>query len=182
MLDPFPFAAPAALQHATQPLADFLSLPTLPLHIHEVLFAITLYSIIDIWISPRLSAILCPNTYPRLDKRTTINWNVHVVSLFQSLIICAVALYVIIFDEERRGMNWAGRIWGYTGASGLLQAFATGYFIWDFTVTITHFDIFGFGLLAHAVSALAVFMLGFVSCLLSFSPSSLAHAAVLPDE
>jgi len=162
MLDPFPFTAPAFLQQAIKPLADALSLPTLPLHIHEVIFSFALYSFIDIVVSPYLSSRLCPKTYPHLDARTRTNWNVHVVSLCQSIIICLLAGYVIVFDDERRDMNWAGRIWGYTGASGLMQAMAAGYFLWDFVVTGSNVHIFGLGLLAHAVAALTVFILGFV--------------------
>ena len=55
------------------------------------------------------------------------------------------------------------RVYGYTGASGLIQAFAAGYFIWDLIVSTRHIGIFGLGIWAHAVSALCVFSFGFVS-------------------
>lgn len=61
-------------------------------------------------------------------------------------------------------MDWAGRIWGYTGAMGLVQALAGGYFVWDLIASIVHFNELGPGSLAHAVSALLVTSLGFVSC------------------
>ena len=60
-------------------------------------------------------------------------------------------------------MGWEERVWGYTGAGGLIQAFAAGYFVWDFGICAGNVDIFGWGMLAHAVSALVVFGLGFVS-------------------
>lgn len=71
-------------------------------------------------------------------------------------------------DEERTGMTnkykgWEERVWGYTGGIGLVQAFAGGYFIWDIIITTQHVNIFGVGMLAHAVSAVFVFSLGFVS-------------------
>jgi len=163
MLDPFPIPPPAFLQQALQPLADALSLPALPSHFHEVLFAIALYTFIDTIASPFVSARLFPKTYPYLDKRTTINWNVHMVSFVQSIIICALSIYTMLYDQERKEMDWAGRVWGYTGMSGLVQAMATGYFAWDFFITLIHLDIFGVGLLAHAVSALVVFSFGYVS-------------------
>ncbi len=65
-------------------------------------------------------------------------------------------------------MGWEERVWGYTGAGGLIQAFAAGYFVWDFGICARNVDIFGWGMLAHAVSALVVFGLGFVSCFYIF--------------
>ncbi len=67
-------------------------------------------------------------------------------------------------------MNWRGRVWGYTGAGGMIQGFAAGYFLWDLMVSSMNVGVFGWGLLAHAVSALVVFSFGFVSRL---SPTTL---------
>ena len=174
MHDPFPFTAPIWLQDLTTPLADKLSLPTLPLHIHEILFAILVYTFIFSYLSPLLSSTLCPSTYPHLNKRTRINWDVHVVSMFQSIFICALAIWTIFEDQERKNMDWKERIWGYTGGCGFLQAMAAGYFIWDLIVTAIYVGIFGWGMLAHAVAATTVFMLGFVSMTMSsdLSPTS----------
>ena len=161
MLDPF-IPPPPLLSRLVEPIASALSLPTLPLHAHEVLIAFTLYHVINRYISPAVSSRLFPNTYANLDRRTKINWDVHSVSLCQSLLINTLALWVIWTDEERRQLDWRGRVWGYTGASGLVQGFAAGYFIWDLTVTARYVGIFGWGMVAHAVSALAVFSFGFV--------------------
>ncbi|KAJ9667604.1 hypothetical protein H2201_002139 [Coniosporium apollinis] len=161
MHDPFPLHAPALLSRATQPLADYLSFTTLPLHIHEVLLSALAYQLINTYVSPFLSSRLFPRTYPHLNARTKINWDVHVVSLFQSVFVCALALWTMAADEERKDMNWRGRVWGYTGAGGLLQACASGYFLWDLLISTRHIGVFGLGLWAHAVSALLVYSLGF---------------------
>lgn len=55
------------------------------------------------------------------------------------------------------------RVWGYTGASGMVQGFAAGYFLWDLLTSAGNLDVHGTGALMHAVSALAVSSLGFVS-------------------
>ena len=60
-------------------------------------------------------------------------------------------------------MGWEERVWGYDGAGGMIQAFAAGYFLWDLMICIRWIGVFGWGLLAHAVAALVVFSLGFVS-------------------
>lgn len=62
-------------------------------------------------------------------------------------------------------MTSGERVFGYTGACGLIQALAVGYFVYDLIVSIVHVRMFGIGMLFHAVSALWVFSLGFVSCL-----------------
>ena len=60
-----------------------------------------------------------------------------------------------------------GRVFGYTGAGGMIQGFAAGYFLWDLVICCKHVAVFGWGLLAHAVAALMVFSLGFVSAPIS---------------
>jgi hypothetical protein len=162
MRDPFPIPPIPALSRAVEPLADRLNMPTLPVHIHEVVGAALLYTFIQAVASPVLSARLFPKHYPRHDRSKKANWDTHVVSLVQSLIINALALWVMFADEERSAMDLEQRVWGYTGACGLIQALAAGYFVWDLGITLLNLDIFGLGLLAHAVSALAVYTFGFV--------------------
>lgn len=60
-------------------------------------------------------------------------------------------------------MNAEERVFGYTGAGGMVQGFACGYFLWDLVVSTINMGVFGYGLWAHAVAALWVFSFGFVS-------------------
>lgn len=69
-------------------------------------------------------------------------------------------------------MGWEERVWGYTGASGMIQGFAAGYFLWDLGICVANVGVFGWGLLAHAVAALVVFSLGFVSSPPPLQPSA----------
>jgi len=163
MHDPFPFPPLPWLSKAVQPFADYFSLPTLPLHIHEVLGSFLAYTFINIVVAPWLSKRLFPIKYTRLSPERKINWDVHVVSLVQSTTINVLALWVMFTDEERKNMDWRERVWGYTGAAGMIQGMATGYFLWDLMVTVQHVKVFGLGMLAHALSALLVFSFGFVS-------------------
>lgn len=164
MIDPVP--PPARwLTELVKPYCDALYLTTLPYHIHEVLFSFLLYQTTQSILSPVLSNFFFPEIYPKLTRRTRVNWDVHVVSLLQALLINSLALYVMFKDEQRYEMqnSTVERVYGYTGASGLIQALATGYFIWDLLVSTRYIKIFGPGIWAHAVTALAVFSLGFVS-------------------
>lgn len=159
MRDPIP--APISLVQFTNPLARTFSLRTLPLHAHEILPSFTLYTFLNSYLAPLASRQLFPRTYPSLDARTKVNWNARVVSLLQSCCINTAALAVVYLDKERWEMGPRERVWGYTGASGMVQGFAAGYFLWDLVTSAANFDVHGPGELMHAVSALAVSLLGF---------------------
>jgi hypothetical protein len=169
MLDPFP-PAPAWLQSFVKPFALRLNSPTLTEHIHEVLLAFAFYQFIHSVLAPWLSPRLFPKHYPNFNRRTKVNWDVHVVSLVQSVLINAAALWVMFADQERQSMSAGERVFGYTGACGLIQALAVGYFLYDLIVSIVYVRIFGIGLLFHAISALWVFSLGFRPFLNFYAP------------
>lgn len=164
MHDPFP-PPPPALVRAWRQTAEILNLSTLPLHAHEVLIAWGCYHVLYTSIAPVISRLLFPNVYPQLPQKTKINWDVRFVSTVQAVFVSTCALWVIFNDEERAGMDFKGRIWGYTGSMGMVQAFAAGYFLWDLGVSAKYVKIFGPGGLAHAISALIVTCMGFVSSL-----------------
>ena len=157
-----PFPSPLSIVRLTTPIAESLSLRTLPLHLHEILPAFALYHFLDLYISPTFSRRLFPQTYKSLPERSQKNWNAHVVSLVQATIINSAALWVIYADKERWAMGPAQRVWGYTGSMGMVQALSAGYFLWDLMAASSRPDVHGYGAIAHAASALAVSMFGFV--------------------
>jgi hypothetical protein len=163
MHDPFPIPRPESLVKYVEPVAEYLSLKTLPLHFHEVAAAFTLYHVTYRYISPAFSRFFFPRIYSSFNARPKLNWDVHIVSFVQSTLICGLALWVMWTDSELNQMDGTERVHGYTGASGLIQAFAGGYFLWDLAITVQNVKIFGIGMLFHAISALCVFSLGFVS-------------------
>ena len=76
--------------------------------------------------------------------------------------IIAVGFWVLFYDEQRLAMDWRERVYGYDGALGMVVALASGYFLWDCWLSVRYLAVFGPGLLAHAVSALTVYLFGFV--------------------
>jgi len=160
MRDPF-FPAPTAIANLIRPLSTSLGLSSLPLHIHEVAIGYAVYRLLFSTISPALSSRSA--TYRRLPPRSQIDWHVRVTSTLQSTFITLCALYILGTDRRRALMDWSQRVWGYDGASGMVQGFAAGYFLWDLEVSAVHFDVLGAGSLAHAACALLVTGLGFVS-------------------
>ena len=163
MLDPLP-PPPSSLFNYVKPLADRLNLPSLPYHVHEILGAALTYQFIQTVVSPAFSRTFFKKYYQGFNARTRVNWDVHVVSMVQCCVINVLALWALFMDQERKDMtSWSDRVYGYTGVCGLIQALAAGYFVWDFCCVVRYFRIFGPGLLAHAITALSVYILGFVS-------------------
>lgn len=171
MLDPFG-PPPAWLRDFIEPYALKLNSPTLTEHIHEVILAFVFYQFIHSVLSPWLSPLICPQSYPKFNARTKINWDIHVVSFVQSVLINVLALWVMFVDEERSSMSAGERVYGYTGACGFVQALAVGYFVYDTIVSTVYLPLFGVGMLFHAISALWVFSLGFVSRYPPFVPDN----------
>ena len=98
MIDPLPLP-PDSLRASVQPIANALGIQTISLHAHEILLAFSVYYFINSHVSPALSSRLFPQIYPNLPLKKRINWNVHVTSLFQSVFICATALWILFKDE-----------------------------------------------------------------------------------
>ena len=82
--------------------------------------------------------------------------------MVQALFINSAALYVIFNDPQRKEMDWKGRLWGYTPATGMVQGFAAGYFLWDLQISWQYISVSGLSALLHAIGALAVTCIGFV--------------------
>ena len=154
---------PPYLVNLTKPYAERLGLSTFPYHAHEVLIGFFGYHFILHYLSPKVSQVLCPKIYRGFNQRTRLNWDIHWVSMIQSIFINSAALYVIYSDSQRKEMDWKGRLWGYTPASGMVQGFAAGYFLWDLQISTQYIAITGPSALLHAIGALAVTCIGFVS-------------------
>ncbi|RKF79429.1 putative TLC domain-containing protein C17A2.02c [Golovinomyces cichoracearum] len=159
MIDPF-FPPIPALKAWVEPFCEFLHLRTLPLHIHEVFGAYLLYHTIFEYFSPTISGIVS-SRYTKLSSEGKIRWNMHCVSFVQSVFISYLAIRTMLVDKERHEMTSQERIWGYTGAAGLVQATACGYFLFDLVSMMRFLKIFGLPMLAHAVSCLATYTIGF---------------------
>ena len=158
---------PAAVRLPLQAFAQRYHLLTLPLHAHQIAGAFIVYEAIFLFLSPALSIWLLPSIYRDFPRRTKNNWNIRVVSTIQATFICVVALHVIFSDGSRQYVGWEERLWSYSASGGAVQAFAAGYFMWDVYISAANVDFLGIGSLVHAICALLITSLGFVSSLIS---------------
>jgi hypothetical protein len=161
----------APLQNFLRPAADVLGLQALPLHVHEIAIAAILYHVIFRYLAPWLSVWLLPNRYRRFTPKEILDWNLQCVSMVQSIVISILAVRYLTNDNTGTSMSPEARVLGYSGAAGSVQAFATGYFLWDLIICVKNFDNIGLPVLIHAISCLIVYSLGFVS----LARSNFAH-------
>ena len=150
-------AQPEAFVKATAPICELFGFKVLPFHLHIILGGAVFYQAIFL-ISPVLSRPF--KAYTSLNMRSKINWDLHVVSMVQSVLICWLA-YLALGDPELL----ADRVFGYSRYGGNVSALACGYFLWDSYVSIKYVKFFGMGFALHGVTSLAVFLFGFVPSL-----------------
>lgn len=159
MLDPLPI--PPWLRDSAEPLTNLLHLHTLTLHVHEVLLSFAVYSFINDVLAPHISAWLIPTRYAKFPRRTRLQWNIHVTSFVNATFLSFAAPYVLSADKDLLINTWEERLWGYTGACGMVQAFGVGYFLWDLKVCILNFELLGVIDLVHAMVAVIITTLGY---------------------
>src|ERR1700760_4861372 len=106
-----------ALQKHLQPVADAVGLQALPLHIHEIALAYTIYHVIFTYIAPRLSNWWFPQHYNKFSRVTILEWNLQCVSMVQSILISVLGLWVIRCDVDRYRTSPEARVWGYSGSA-----------------------------------------------------------------
>lgn len=126
-------------------------------HWHEVVGSIIFYVIIQ-KLAPVFSKIWLGSKYTTLDRRTKINFDIHVVAMVQCILSIVVLLPMWnhpLWQNRLNDVN--GSILGATPYGGFVSSFTAGYFIWDLYVCLVHFSMFGVGFLMHALSALVVF-------------------------
>jgi hypothetical protein len=95
--------------------------------------------------------------YNVLSTRSKINWDIHIVSMIQSLLICWLA-FLALGDPA---LN-SDRVFGYSEFGADVSALACGYFVWDTYVSVKYVKYFGIGFALHGIASLFVFLFGFV--------------------
>lgn len=126
-------------------------------HWHEIAGTVLFYVLVQRLLGP-VARYCLGSTYTLLAKRTRVNFDVHVVSMVQSLvsILALVPMWHHPLWANHRA-NPSGAILGYTPYAGLVALVTVGYFVWDVCVCVRHFSLFGWGFLFHAVAAGYVF-------------------------
>jgi len=160
----FPSPSEEVIQFIT-PFCDALGFKALPPHLHVILAGALFYQLIFL-----LSPLLCApiKSYTTLRRRSKINWDIHVVSMVQSLIIVWLA-YLALGDPLLK----ENRAFGYSPFGADVAALACGYFVWDSYVSLKYVRMFGWGFALHGLASFYVFLFGFRPFLMYYGPAVL---------
>lgn len=127
-------------------------------HWHEIALLLAFYFSIQLaapWVSTRLLG----KTYTSLNKKTRINFDIHVVSMVQCVVLITALLPALRHPHfTNRAVDPVLLIFGYSPQQGFLSAITIGYFLWDLYVCVRYVGLFGAGFLLHAFAALYVYL------------------------
>ncbi|CEP24582.1 unnamed protein product [Cyberlindnera jadinii] len=127
---------------------------TLDNHIHELVACILFYHAIYLS-SSVLAPMVFAETFRTLPRKTRIDFNIHVVSMIQSVLI--LFLIIPLFTDP---VLVNDRVFGYTPYCGFVTTAALGYFIWDAIISLVYVNYFGVSFLVHGVVSACVFYIG----------------------
>jgi hypothetical protein len=142
------------------PYCELLGFKSLAPHLHVIIGAALFYQCIFL-----ISPLLCSpfQSYTTLRTRSKINWDIHLVSMVQCILICWLA-YLALGDPKLK----EDRVFGYSPFGADVSALACGYFVWDTYVSVRYVRLFGVGFALHGIASLAVFLFGFVPLSLEY--------------
>lgn len=149
-------------------------------HWHEIVGLVVFYFAIQA-LSPAFSTRFFGSAYTELNRKTRINFDIHVVSMVQ----CVISIFVLLPSWNHP--HWQNRaddpessILGYNAYGGFVSAVTIGYFVWDLVVCVAHFKFFGTGFLVHAFAAFYVFTCCLVPYCLPWMPAFLLFELSTP--
>ncbi|KAK9456745.1 TLC domain-containing protein [Dipodascopsis uninucleata] len=162
MQDPLAITYPQELEIYLNRVFGSLGLPMLTHHIHEVVLSFVIYETLFI-LGPFFGSFI--PSYKNLPERSRLNFDIHIVSQVQCLLILALS-FVAFFDDELK----SDHVFAYSPYGGLVYAFALGYFTWDSYISIKYVKWFGPGFALHGIASFSVFLLSFRPFLMYYGP------------
>ncbi|KAJ3324625.1 hypothetical protein HDV06_006518 [Boothiomyces sp. JEL0866] len=99
------------------------------------------------WITGIIS-LQCSAIFQKMDAKKRGNWNMHVVSLLHAVLMSSLAVPILLTKELINNP-----ILGYTDFSQAAYTITTGYFIWDFLISLAHYDLSGPAFVFHGFMA-----------------------------
>ncbi|KAK9480221.1 TLC domain-containing protein [Lipomyces japonicus] len=162
MQDPLAITYPEPLNAYAKAFTEAIYLPKLKDHLHEVILAFSLYHTLFL-LGPFFGSFV--KSYKTLNRRTKLNFDIHIVSQVQAFLILALS-FPSFFDKDLKNDT----LFGYSPYAGLVYAFAAGYFAWDTYICVKYVNLFGIGFAIHGIASLIVFSLSFKPYLMYYGP------------
>lgn len=122
-------------------------------HLHEIVYSFLFYQVVFFYVAPRINSLLFGSHYTGLkNKKAKIDFDVHTVSMFQCVVSFAVIYPILFLSVNLDVVDY------YDHACSLAAAVSAGYFIWDLTVCLKYFSLYGIEFTAHACVSLYVML------------------------
>lgn len=144
---------------------DCLNLPGLPPHLPSVILSTIFYQCVYSFVAPFLWILLeksDPNSSSRETTRSVYFFN-NIVSVTQSIVNSALAVYLLSHPEFRHGLTPQERALGYHKETARALAVSMGYFVYHLVCSWGQMRYHGISMFLHAVCALFAVSLGYVS-------------------
>lgn len=169
----------------TDPLAWARPFPQNPqshyaAHWHEIVLSTVFYFVLQA-VSPFIGKALFKKSYTGLNAKTKLNFDIHVVSMFQCIVSILILLPTWNHPHiKNRATDPHSSIFGYNPYSGFVSSVTIGYFVWDMYVCLRYLSFFGVGFLVHAFAALFVFSCSLLPYALPWVPAFLLFELSTP--
>ncbi len=127
----YPAGALPWVTQAVQPYADQLGIPAIAPHVPTVVLSLTSWVTIQ-YLSAVLSPKLFPKRFAKFDRRTRVNWDIHVVSFVHAAIVTPAAAAIWWQVQQSGGLAAKNhplaidRLRGYDYEAGQVYAIALG--------------------------------------------------------
>ncbi len=159
---PFPVLQILDAQYLFGP--RYLNIPGIIDHLSLVVVSALFYQLVYSFIGPLLFLLLGPRDLKgRSAKLSAYHFSITIVSLSQSCINSALAIYLLVHTEFRSELTAQERYLGYHHETAKALAVATGYFCFHLAETWVSRGVWGYSMFLHGVCALFAVSLGFVS-------------------
>ncbi|CAB4255616.1 similar to Saccharomyces cerevisiae YJR116W TDA4 Putative protein of unknown function [Maudiozyma barnettii] len=128
-------------------------------HLHEIIYSTMFYFIIHKFIAPLANRIVFGKSYTSItNDDLKDDFDIHTVSMVQAF----VSLY-ILWPTLSIPLNTSiATYWDHQ--SSMVAALSCGYFLWDLTICIKNYKLYGLEFFAHAIGSLYVMLISLRPC------------------
>ncbi|CCE63131.1 hypothetical protein TPHA_0E00350 [Tetrapisispora phaffii CBS 4417] len=115
-------------------------------HLHEIFYSFLFYTICYNVFAPKINKIVFGKYYTDLpEKKDKRDYDIHTVSMIQSAVSYAMLPFSLFVSKDLNVAIY------YDHLCTMVSSLALGYFIWDITACVGHYDISGSAFIIHAI-------------------------------
>ncbi|SMN21021.1 similar to Saccharomyces cerevisiae YJR116W TDA4 Putative protein of unknown function [Maudiozyma saulgeensis] len=144
-------------------------------HLHEIVYSMIFYFFIHKFIAPVVNRIIFGKSYKSItNPNLKDDFDIHTVSMVQAFI----SLY-ILWPTLTIPLNTSiATYWDHQ--SSMVAALSCGYFLWDLTICIKNYKLYGLEFFAHAIGSLYVMLISLRPCCQPWIGKYLLYEASTP--